>query len=46
MDIDADDNPKQGRNPEQRDDVEMIDAFEEGTVFEVQGAPEEGRATE
>lgn len=46
MNIDEDDDLEQWRNPKQGNDVEMIDAFEEETVFEVQAAPKEGRATE
>lgn len=35
MDFDEIDNPKQGQNPEQGNDVEMVDAFEEYALFEV-----------
>lgn len=39
MDINLNDNPEQG------DDIEMIDISEEDTIFEVQSTPKEWRAT-
>lgn len=44
MDIDEVDDPVQGRNHEQGNAVEIIDASEEEAVFEEPSAPEEGEA--